>query len=115
MPTFGERLRELREAKEITQIDLAKVLSLANSTISQYEANRRDPDSSTLKRLADYFGVSLDYLLGRSDIRTPPEIQAAHRTDDPMDELPPEARKSLEEFKAYIIEKYKNKDRNNPT
>ncbi len=71
MSSFGERLRELREEKGITQMELARFLSLANSTVSQYEADKREPDSSTLQKLADYFAVTLDYLLGRSDIRNP--------------------------------------------
>ncbi len=71
MATFGLRLKQLREEKGITQIDLAKYLSLANSTISQYEAGKRDPDSSTLQKLSDYFNVTLDYLLGRSDVCNP--------------------------------------------
>ena len=71
MATFGERLRILREEKGITQIDLAKYLSLANSTVSQYEADKRDPDSAMLQKLAEYFDVTLDYLMGRSGIRNP--------------------------------------------
>ncbi len=67
MDSFGQRLRRLREERDITQIDLAKALSLANSTISQYEANRRTPDPEILRRVADYFGVSVDYLLCRTD------------------------------------------------
>ncbi|APC08571.1 helix-turn-helix domain-containing protein [Neomoorella thermoacetica] len=67
MKTLGERLRKLREEKGLTQIELAKKLSLANSTISQYEANKRTPDPPTLQRLADFFGVSIDYLLGRTN------------------------------------------------
>ncbi len=64
--TFGSRIRRLREAKGLTQVDMAKALSLANSTISQYEADRRNPDSDTLIRLSDFFRVSIDYLLCRT-------------------------------------------------
>ena len=113
--SFGVRLRQARTEKNLTQAELAKMLSLGESTISFYEANKREPDYETLQKLADLLDVSLDWLLGRSNVKTPIEIQAAHRTDDPMDELPPEARKSLEEFKAYILQKYRSKDQNNPT
>ncbi len=65
--TFGSRIRRLRDAKGMTQVDMAKALSLANSTISQYEADRRSPDSETLIRLSDFFQVSVDYLLCRSN------------------------------------------------
>lgn len=73
MNAFGNRLRLLREEKELTQIDLAKTLSIANSTISQYEAGNRMPDAHMLERLATFFNVSVDYLLGRTDIQRPEE------------------------------------------
>lgn len=65
--TFGARLRELRQRKGLTQAELAKALSLGESTISFYEADRREPDYCTLKAIADFFRVSTDYLLGRTD------------------------------------------------
>lgn len=75
---FGERLRELRVERGMTQPDLATLLGLARSTISQYETGIRQPDIDTLKRMSDIFHVSMDYLCGRTDIREPygePEIQ----------------------------------------
>ena len=74
---FGKRLRELRAKQHLTQQDLAKLLKVSPSTIGMYEQGRRDPDTSTVNFLADYFGVTTDYLLGRSSYRNP---------------LPPEAR-----------------------
>lgn len=64
---FGDRLSQLRKEKGITQLELSKVLKVSSSTISMYERNERDPDTSTLLDLADYFDVSADYLLGRTD------------------------------------------------
>ncbi|MGI5839322.1 MAG: helix-turn-helix domain-containing protein [bacterium] len=104
--TFGARLRQLREEKELSQIDLAKQLKIANSTLSLYESDKREPDHETVKKIANHFSVSLDWLLGRTNIRNPIETIAAHRSDDPMDELPEEARKSLEEYKEFILKKY---------
>ena len=69
MSAFGERLRTLREEKSLTQVDLAKLLKTANSTISQYESNKRSPDKGTIERLADFFNVPVDYLLGRSNTK----------------------------------------------
>lgn len=109
MANFGERLKLLREEKQITQKDLAKILSLANSTVSQYESNKRDPDSTTLQKLADYFNVTLDFLLGRSDFRHYPEVITAHPLGDPMDDLPEEALKELETLRQYVINKYQKK------
>lgn len=70
--TFGGRLRRLREEKDLKQTDLAKLLKLeSSSTISQYEneALNRIPDAHILQKLAELFNVSIDYLLGRTDIR----------------------------------------------
>lgn len=66
---FGKRLRELREAKGMTQKELGDVVRFSPSTIGMYESGRRDPDSDTLRVLAELFQVSTDYLLGRTDDR----------------------------------------------
>lgn len=62
--TLGERLREARENKGWNQVYVAKVLDITSQTISGYERGIRDPDTSTLKRLAQLYEVSIDYLLG---------------------------------------------------
>lgn len=67
---FGGRLKQLREEAQLTQLDLANKLSLVPSTVSQYESNRRAPDTNTVQRIADLFQVTTDYLLGRSDFRS---------------------------------------------
>ncbi|MDN5276299.1 MAG: hypothetical protein PWR01_264 [Clostridiales bacterium] len=68
---FAERLRKLRKERKMTQTDLGKILGLSTSAIGMYEQGRRDPDSNTLQKIADIFNVTVDYLLGRSDIRNP--------------------------------------------
>lgn len=65
------RLRELRKAKGISQLKLAMDLHTNQNTISRYETGEREPGLKELIRLADYFGVSLDYLVGRSDNPSP--------------------------------------------
>ena len=62
-----KRLRELRERKGISQLRLAMDLSLNQNTISRYETGEREADYKTLIALADYFRVSVDYLLERTD------------------------------------------------
>ena len=57
------RLKELRENRNLTQAELAKLLKVSPSAIGMYEQGRRDPDSSTLKKLSVLFNVSIDYLL----------------------------------------------------
>ena len=58
------RLKELRRKKDITQEELAKQLKLSPSAIGMYETGRREPDFDTLQRIADYFRVSTDSVLG---------------------------------------------------
>ncbi|MCM1007386.1 MAG: helix-turn-helix domain-containing protein [Ruminococcus flavefaciens] len=61
------RLKELRKAKRITQQRLAMDLNLNQNSISRYESGEREADYKTLIALADYFHVSIDYLLERTD------------------------------------------------
>lgn len=64
---FGELLVQLRNNKKIFQKELASYLNVSIGTISNYENGIHTPDLSTLCKLADYFDVSTDYLLGRTD------------------------------------------------
>ena len=68
-----KRLRELREQMGISQLKLAMDLSLNQNTISRYETGEREADYKTLIALADYFRVSVDYLLERTDNPRCPE------------------------------------------
>ena len=61
---FGKVLKSLRKDRGISQIELSKALGLSFSTISMYEREERSPDFETLEAIADYFNVSMDYLLG---------------------------------------------------
>ena len=61
------RLKNLRTERNISQLKLALDLNMNQNTISRYENMEREADYATLIRIADYFDVSLDYLLGRSE------------------------------------------------
>ncbi len=61
------RLKQLREQRNITQVKLAMDLNMNQNTISRYETGAHEADYATLIRFADYFGVSIDYLLERTD------------------------------------------------
>ena len=61
------RLRELRRARHITQLKMALDLNMSQNTISRYENGEREPGVTELIRIADYFRVSIDYLLERTD------------------------------------------------
>ncbi len=65
--TFGERLAYLRESQKLTQVELANLTLISRSRLSLYETDKREPDLQTVKQLADFFGVTTDYLLGRLD------------------------------------------------
>lgn len=68
------RLKQLRLEKNLLQSDIAKIINKSDRAVGQYEREERDPSSETWTILADYFGVSLDYLLGKSDIRNTNKI-----------------------------------------
>lgn len=61
------RLREIRKAKGISQVRLAIDLHTSQNTISRYETGEREPGIRELIQIADYFRVSVDYLIGRTD------------------------------------------------
>lgn len=67
---FGNHLRTLLEERNMTQKELALHLNIAPSTLGSYVQNTREPDFSTLKLLAKYFDVSIDYLLDYNTDRT---------------------------------------------
>lgn len=64
------RLRELRESRNLYQKDIATILNIAVSTYSYWEKGTYEPDQNSLTTLADYFGVSVDYILGRESNQT---------------------------------------------
>lgn len=67
MSDLGSRLKKARENKRLTQQQVAKILGVSNGAISGYERNYRDPDSEMMKKMADLYEVSLDWLYDRSE------------------------------------------------
>ncbi len=66
---FGDKIRVLREEKNLTQDDLAKQLNLSKANISRYEIGSRQPSIETIVKISEFFNVSLDWLFGRSIIK----------------------------------------------
>ncbi|CAH2213196.1 helix-turn-helix domain-containing protein [Tepidibacter aestuarii] len=66
--SLGNRLVELRKVLGFTQTELAKRLGISRGSLSMYEIDKREPDNNTLNKIADFFDVSTDYLLCRTDI-----------------------------------------------
>ena len=67
MSIFAERLRTLRKKNNISQIKLSKYFNYGSTAIANYESGRNEPSYDVLIKIADYFNVSIDYLLGREE------------------------------------------------
>ena len=78
---LGKRLRELRKAQGLTLRQVGALLKLHNTTISGYEDNSRKPDPEILSQFADLYQVSVDYLLGRTEIPQP------YLKENPMEQM----------------------------
>ena len=65
MGTFGQRLKQLRNERGISQNELSKHIGVSKSSVNMYERDEREPGFETLEAIADFFNVDMDYLLGR--------------------------------------------------
>lgn len=63
---FSTNLKQIRKVKDVTQHELAKYLSVSQQAVAKWETDKATPDPDTLKKMADFFDVSIDYLLGHS-------------------------------------------------
>lgn len=82
MCRFGEILAELRKDKKLSQRELARILHVSVGTISNYETGVHFPDVEKLVNLADHFGVTTDYLLGRCESTASPDVFSEQLTAD---------------------------------
>ena len=110
--TFGKRLRALREEKNMSQIELSKQLKITSQALSQYELGKRMPDTFMLEKLADFFDVTIDYLLYRVNIRNPYQdkresgfVYKVHYHLD-LAGLSDEDIKQVEDYIAFLKTKY---------
>lgn len=67
MSSLGERIKQLRNNQDVMQKELSECIGVAPRTLRGYEGGTREPNIEKLIAIADYFDVSLDYLVGRSD------------------------------------------------
>lgn len=72
---FKDRLVKLRKELGLTQEDFAQKIGYTRTAISAWEIGRNEPSNADTVKISDFFGVSTDYLLGKSDIRNPEEIK----------------------------------------
>lgn len=67
--SFSERLKELRAEKGIRSEDAAEVFGVSRATLSAYEMGKSVPDLNVLNKMADFYGVSTDYICGRTNVK----------------------------------------------
>ncbi|ALS27853.1 Xre family transcriptional regulator [Paenibacillus sp. 32O-W] len=72
--TMGERLKELRLKRNLSQEEVARQIGITRSAYSHYEINNRQPVYETLIKLSDFFGVSVDYMIGGVHSRGAPQV-----------------------------------------
>ncbi len=111
---FGARLKELRTSKKIPQSVIAGHLGITNQAYSLYELDKREPDYETLLKIANYFNVSVDYLLGKTDVKNDDEKSTV--TDDDIkfalfgevaDKIPDEKLQEVKNFAQFIKDNFK--------
>jgi transcriptional regulator with XRE-family HTH domain len=105
--TLGDNLRNAREEKNLTQVEVSRKTGIHNKTISNYENNVSSPDPDTLKLFADIYETSVDYLLGRTPIKN---VKGAGINADSayvdVSGLPEEAVAKVEEYIELLRLKY---------
>ncbi|AEM79504.1 helix-turn-helix domain-containing protein [Thermoanaerobacter wiegelii] len=75
---IGERLKMLRKEKGLTMKEIGEIIGVSDAAWTKYEKNRAEPSIESLIKIADYFQVSLDFLLGRTNIREPQFVEKAN-------------------------------------
>ena len=115
---LGQEIAMLRKEKNLGQKELAALLNMSIGTISNYEKGVHSPDLTTLCKLADFFDVTTDYLLGRSGYRCPPEILDKYITADytvssianTILSLGPESQNSIIDYTNYLLDVHRKKN-----
>lgn len=110
---LSENLLKLRKEKRLTQQELADALEIGQVAYSHYERGRNFPTEELLSSFADFFEVSTDYLLGRTNIRNlelNKDVVALQMSEE-MEKLPPEAIAELKQYTEFIKSKYANRDK----
>lgn len=113
---LGDRLKELRLNNGLKQSDLLKKFNLSSARYSQYENDKRVPDYELLIKFADFYNVSIDYLLGRTNVIKPENIDENDLLAK-LNTADSETKASVEQFLNYLLyekeRKNKEKEDNN--
>ncbi|HDR8183708.1 TPA: helix-turn-helix transcriptional regulator [Bacillus thuringiensis] len=104
---FGIRLHTLRKERKLRQEDMAKQLGIARTTYAMYEQGNREPDYNTLIKLATFFEVSIDYLLGTTEIKQVTDLQdpELYQWFKDIKNATPQKREELKKFWEFIIQR----------
>ncbi|MED3685602.1 transcriptional regulator [Bacillus thuringiensis] len=104
---FGTRLHTLRKERKLRQEDMANQLGIARTTYAMYEQGNREPDYNTLIQLATFFEVSIDYLLGTTEMRQFTDIQdpELYQWFEDIINATPQKREELKKFWEFIIQR----------
>lgn len=110
---FSDELRKLRKQKKLNQASLAEAVGMSQATVAAWENGTRKPDVETISFLADYFGVTVDYLMGREEPAKdgaeayPPHLQEAYRVLSDL--TPQELAEVVEVAKFKLYQRDQNK------
>lgn len=111
------RIKQLREENNWTQLELSQKINCAMSSIAMYEKEDRKPSLEVLIKLSDIFGCSIDYLLGKSDIRNPEQTEVINeellKVGFDMKNYNPPTEKQKEQIKALLEVILKDNKKNN--
>lgn len=109
---LGDRLKELRLNNGLKQSDLLKKFNLSSARYSQYENDKRVPDYELLIKFADFYNVSIDYLLGRTNVIKPEKIDENDLLAK-LNTADSETKASVEQFLNYLLyeKERKNKEK----
>lgn len=113
---LGDRLKKLRKQHNLSQEELSKKLDISRGTYAHYEINKRQPDYVTLKNIANYFNVSLDFLITGNEFSNSPDEMWKEFLDPKtqiffkdLQDAPEEKIEELIRFWEFIQERDKNK------
>lgn len=116
---LGSRLKILRESKRLKQEDITKRFSLTGSGYSQYENNKRRPSYELLSEFADFYDVSIDYLLGRIDTHYPFASKKVGKYSETelaiiymLHEMDEQHRESIHDYVQFVFDLYKKEKLN---
>lgn len=97
------QIKSLRKAKKITQKQLGDVLGVAESTISMYESGNRQPDVDTMRKIADYFNVTIDYLIGGENISSSDKDELDKKIIKIFDSLSENDQAQVLDYARYLL------------